>query len=155
MAVSRFGQDSFWQRKNLCMHESKMKCPLKNVGRGWVQISAPVFSPNEKIMVLTIENQTIIRDVSNSSVHAWNLRSEKSLWSWDSSLLALYTSNRSIFAVLPNTGELHEIYSLSAFDELEDWIWFADNQHILLIIERSDGTRQIRVLSITERRLIQ
>jgi len=132
-----------------------MKCPLKNVGRGWVQISAPVFSPDEKIMVFTIENQTIIRDVSNSSVRAWNLRSERSLWSWDSSLLAIYTSNRKIFAVRPNTGELHEIYSLLSFEELEDWIWFADNQHILLILERSDAIRQIRVLSIMERRVIQ
>jgi hypothetical protein len=131
-----------------------MKCPLKNVGRGWVQISAPVFSPNEKIMVLTIENQTIIRDVSNSSVTAWDLRSEKSLWSWDSKLLAMYAANRKIYAVRPNRGELQEVYSLSAVEELEDWIWFADNQHILLVIERSDGSRQIRVLSITERRLI-
>jgi len=155
MAVNLFGQDSFWQRTKLSVHESQMKCPLKNVGRGWVQISAPVFSPNEKIMVLTIENQTIIRDVSNSSVRAWNLRSEKSLWSWDSSLLAMYTSNRKIFAIRPNMGELHEIYSLSAFEELEDWIWFADNQHILLVIERSDGPRQIKVVSVMEKRAIQ
>ena len=132
-----------------------MKCPIRNVGRGWVQIAAPVFSPNEKIMVLTIENQTILRDLSNSSVCAWNLGSEKSLWSWDSSLLAMYTSNRKIFAVRPNTGELHEVYALSAFEELEDWIWFADNQHILLIIERGDGSRQIRVLSVLDRRAIQ
>jgi hypothetical protein len=154
MAVSLFGQDSFWQRTKLSVHESQMNCPLKNVGRGWVQTSAPVFSPNEKIMVLTIENQTIIRDISNSLVSAWDVGSEKSLWSWDSSLLAMYTSNRKIFAVRPNAGELHEIYSLSALEELEDWIWFADNQHILLVIERTDGLRQIRVLSITERRLI-
>ena len=67
----------------------------------------------------------------------------------------MYTSNRKIFAVRPNAGELQEIYSLLAFEELEDWIWFADNQHILLVIERTDGRRQIRVVSVMERRAIQ
>ena len=132
-----------------------MKCLFKNIGAGWIQTSMPVFSPDKKIMVLTIKNQTIIRDISNSLVSAWDVGSEKSLWSWDSSLLAMYTSNRKIFAVRPNAGELQEIYSLLAFEELEDWIWFADNQHILLVIERTDGRRQIRVVSVMERRAIQ
>ena len=128
---------------------------FKNVGPGWVQTSVPVFSPDKKIMAFTTENQTIIRDVSKSSGNAWNVRGEKFLWAWDSTLLAIYASNRKIYIILPNGGDLQEIYSLSAFENLEDWIWFADHQHIILIVKCSDGNTQIRVLSVMERRLIQ
>ena len=128
---------------------------FKNVGPGWVRTSVPVFSPDKKVMAFATEDQTIIRDVSKSSGSAWDVRGEKFLWSWDSTLLAIYASNRKIYVALPNKGDLQEIYSMSAFEDLEDWIWFADHQHIILIVECGDGNRQIRVLSVLERCLIQ
>jgi hypothetical protein len=144
----------FLAKTDLSVNESKMKCLFKNVAPGWVQTSVSVFSPDKKIMVFTIQNQTIIRDVSNSEVKVWDVRSEKILWSSDSSLLAIYDSNGKIYTILPTPGALQEIHSLSEMGDLEEWMWLPDNQHILLIVMDEDGYRQIGVLSIMEKTFI-
>jgi len=125
-----------------------------DIGRDWMKTSVPVFSPDRKFMAFTTETQTIIRDVSSSIESARDVRGEKSLWSGDSSLLAIYDSNGKIYAALPNGGDLQEIFSLSTVGVLEDWIWLPDNQHILLIVVDGDGNRQIGVLSAIEKTFI-
>jgi hypothetical protein len=122
-----------------------------DIGRDWMQTSVPIFSPDRKFMAFTTDNKTIIRDASSSVESVWNVKGEKFLWSGDSDLLAIYDSNRKIYAALPNGGGLQEIHSLSAIGDLEDWMWLPDNQHILLIAVDGDGNRQLGVLSVEEK----
>lgn len=102
-------------------------------------------------MVFTVNNKTIIRDASSSVESVWDVTSEKSLWSADSGPLALYDTNRKIYIAYPNEGRLQEVYSLSSLENLEDWIWLPDSQHILLVVVDSDGNRQLGILSVDEK----
>lgn len=126
-----------------------------DIGRNWMQTSVPIFSPDRKYMAFTTDNKSIIRDASSSVESVLDVKSEKILWSGDSSLLAIYDSNRKIYAALPNGGGLQEIHSLSAIGDLEDWMWLPDNQHILLIVVDGDGNRQPGVLSLVDKTFTQ
>lgn len=122
-----------------------------DVGSDWMQTSIPIFSPDKKLMVFTANNKTIIRDASSSVESVWDVTSEKSLWSADSGPLALYDTNRKIYIAYPNEGRLQEVHSLSSSENLEDWIWLPDSQHILLVVVDSDGNRQLGILSVDEK----
>lgn len=122
-----------------------------DIGYDWMQTSVPIFSPDRKFMAFTTQDTTIIRDASGAFEHTWNMKSEKFLWSMDSSFLAMYDSNGEIYMIPSNGSELQKIYSLAAIGNLEDWMWLPDNKHIILIVVDDDGNRQIRVLSVVDK----
>ncbi|MBL8090450.1 MAG: hypothetical protein KF758_10005 [Anaerolineales bacterium] len=125
---------------------------LFDIGRDWMKTSVPVLSPNKNFIVFTTETQTITRDIHSSAEIVWNVRSEKSLWSMDSSILAIYNdSSGKIYTVFPNSADLQAIYSLPMGDLLADWIWLPDNQHILLAIADENESTQLGILSIEKK----
>ncbi|MEO0248365.1 MAG: hypothetical protein ABIN58_02255, partial [candidate division WOR-3 bacterium] len=81
----------------------------------------------------------------------WAIQSERLLWSRDSAFLAMYSPDKEIYVGSSDGGDLQKVYSFGTAENLEDWIWLTDSQHILLVAVDEDGNRQIGTLSVADK----
>lgn len=114
-------------------------------------VSIPEFSPDKKFMDFMIENKLVIRDVSKSVDNEVDVQADRTLWSMDSKVLAIYDQSKDIYSVKLDGSEKQKLYSLADIGDLEDWMWLPDNNHILLIIVDNDGNRTVGVLSVVDK----
>lgn len=115
------------------------------------RVSIPEFSPDKKFLDFMIENKLVIREVSTSVESEVDVQADRTLWSMDSKVLAIYDQSKDIYRVELDGSEIQKIYSLVEIGDLEDWMWLPDNNYILLIIVANDGNRMVGVLSVTEK----
>lgn len=122
-----------------------------DIGRDWMKTSVPVFSPDRKLMVFSNEGKLVIRDTLTATESSVDVTLEKFLWFADSQGLMVYSQNKEIFSVKSDSNEVQKIYKLAESEHLEDWIWLADNERLLLITTDDNGNRQIGFLSLLEK----
>ncbi|MDQ3004087.1 MAG: hypothetical protein M3R47_01685 [Chloroflexota bacterium] len=122
-----------------------------DIGRDWMQTSVPVFSPNRELMAFTAAGNLVIRDALTAIENGINIMPERFLWFTDSQGLIVYSQNKEFFTVKSDGSEMQKIYALLETQYLEDWIWLADSEHLLLITTDDDGNRQIGTLSVVDK----
>lgn len=125
-----------------------------DIGRDWMQTSVPVFSPNRELMAFTAAGNLVIRDALTAIENGINIIPERFLWFTDSQGLIVYSQNKEFFSVKSDGGEMQKIYALLENEYLEDWIWLADNEQLLLITTTEDGNRKIGFLSVVDKTFI-
>lgn len=126
-----------------------------DIGRDWMQTSVPVFSPNRELMAFTAAGNLVIRDALTAIENGINIMPERFLWFTDSQGLIVYSQNKEFFSVRYDGSEMQKIYALLETQYLEDWIWLADSEHLLLITTDDDGNRQIGALSVVDKTFTQ
>lgn len=121
------------------------------IGRDWMEISVPRFAPNGQVMALAHAGNIIIRDAATAQEHFLDLNPENYIWSFDSNWLAVYTQDRKVFIASLDGKNTRELYSFSENTLLEDWLWFPENQGLLLVIANEDNeNKTVVVLSISD-----
>lgn len=121
------------------------------IDRDWMQTSVPRFAPSGQVMVLTHDENVIIRDAVTAQEYFFDLNPESYIWSFDSQLLAVYTQNREIFVLNLNDRNTTRSYILPENMLLEDWLWLPENQGLLLVMANEDNeNRTVAVVSMSD-----
>ncbi len=121
-----------------------------DIGRDWMQVSIPYFSPNHQVMALTYEGNTIIRDSATGQELVLDINPEKYIWSDDSAWLAVFSQDKDIFIASVDGQKISKIYSFPENILLEDWLWLPGNEALLMIVsDLENGNKKLSLLSIS------